>query len=119
MRDVTAAAYASTGTGSISSECDGSGDGGTCGSMSTGCSPTQIESKPSSSAVRATSATPSASASAPEPTPNHPIGIIGYAAAQLRWSRRACALPTWVMMSTTNAKITMNHPKPVTPLIGA
>ena len=48
---VTAAAYASTGTGSISSECDGSGDGGTCGSISTGCSPTQIDSKPRASAV--------------------------------------------------------------------
>ncbi len=54
MRDVDAAAYASTGTGSISSECDGSGDGGACGSMSTGCSPTQIDSKPSDSAVCAT-----------------------------------------------------------------
>ena len=54
MRDVAAAAYARTGTGSISSERDGSGDGGACGSMSTGCSPTQIESKPSDSAVCAT-----------------------------------------------------------------
>ena len=74
---------ASTGTGSMSSECDGNGDGGTCGSISTGCSPTQIDSKPSASAVRATVATPSASASAPEPTPNHPIGIIGYAVRML------------------------------------
>ena len=118
MRDVAAAAYARTGTGSIISERDGRGDGGACGSMRTGCSPTQIESKPSDSAVCATVTTPSASASAPDPTPNQPIGSIRYAVRRRR-SRRACALPTWVMMSTTNAKITMNHPKPVTPRIGA
>ncbi len=70
------------------------------------------------SAVRATSATLSASARTPDPNPNHPIGIIDQAACVLRWWR-ACALPTCVMTSTTNARITMNQPKPVTPLIGA
>src|SRR5215213_5369597 len=86
--------------------------------MRTGCSPTQTESYPSCSADRATCATPSASASAPDPTPNHPMGSIGYTICALRW-RRACALPTWVMTSTTNANATKNQPKPVTPLIGA
>ena len=57
MRSVVAAAYASTGMGSMSSECGGRGDGGSCGSISTGCSPTQIESYPSASAVCAISAT--------------------------------------------------------------
>ena len=72
MRSVRAAANASAGIGSIISERDGSGDGGSCGSISTGCSPTQSDSKPSRSAATATSPIPSASASAPDPNPNHP-----------------------------------------------
>src|SRR5581483_462278 len=72
MRPVRAATYASVGTGSSISDVGASGDGGAWGSISTGCSPTQTDSYPRSSAAAATSATPSASAANPDPIPNHP-----------------------------------------------
>ncbi len=73
MRSVRAARNASVGTGSSISASGGSGDGGACGSIRTGCSPTQSDSNPSPSAASAISATPSASATVPEPTPNQPM----------------------------------------------
>ena len=51
IRSVFAAAKASEATVSTKGESGGTGDGGSWGSISTTCSPVQIDSKPTPSAV--------------------------------------------------------------------
>ena len=112
-----AAANASAGTGSSSSLCGGKRRrAARAGRRAPGARRSR-STRSRATRRAATSATPAASASTPEPAPNQPsfiaCGSRGHEVAY-RW-RRACAAPTWVMMSTTKAKITTNHPKPVTP----
>jgi len=69
IRSVTAAAYVSPMNGSIAGSCGAIGDGGTCGSGSTTCSPVQSDSRPACSAACATRAATSGSAHGPKLMP--------------------------------------------------
>lgn len=70
--DVAAAAQVRASTASMQGSCGAIGDGGTCGSGSTMCSPAHSDSKPSVSAVRATPAMRSGDALAPMLMLNRP-----------------------------------------------
>lgn len=63
--EVTAAAHVNASSESMHASCGAIGEGGTCGSGNTMCSPAQSDSKPASSAVRATAAMRSGWALAP------------------------------------------------------
>ena len=71
-RCVCAARKASATAGSSIGCCGGAGEGGTCGSGSTTCSPVQTDSKPAASAARATFAAVSGTAHGPVLMPKMP-----------------------------------------------